>query len=174
MLLLAAAGEGVDCIAAALRPPRSSYRRRTAAPAAALPLAERRYPQHRLDIPSAESFKKRPAPPALGGARPEAQKTNCMALLARPMAARAPLGAYRPNRRSRYPLLDPLNGHKAAELLNQRPVISTVLGHDRSHSKKPGSKRPSTDTQTMSIPSLAHSGGSSRLHISRCLSVRSA
>ena len=154
MLLLAAAGEGVDCIAAALRAPRSSYRRRTAAPAAALPLAERRYPQHRLDIPSAESFKKRPAPPALGGARPEAQKTNCMALLARPMAARAPLGAYRPNRRSRYPLLDPLNGHKAVDLPNQRPVISTVLGHDRSHSKKPGSKRPSTDTQTMSITGL--------------------
>ena len=95
-----------------------------------------------------------PAPPALGGARPEAQKTNCMALLARSMAARVPLGAYRPNRRSRYPLLDPLNGHKAVELPNQRPVISMVLGHDRSHSKNPGSKRPSTDTQTMSITGL--------------------
>ena len=54
--------------------------------------------------------------------------------------------------------LDPLNGHKAVDLPNQRPVISTVLGHDRSHSKKPGSKRPSTDTQTMSIPSLRPGG----------------
>ena len=34
-----------------------------------------------------------------------------------------PLGAYRPNRRSRYPLLDPLNGHKAVELPNQRPQL---------------------------------------------------
>ena len=59
------------------------------------------------------------------------------------------MGAYRLNRRSRYPLLDPLNGHKAVDLPNQRPVISTVLGHDRSHSKKPGSKRPSTDTQVV-------------------------
>ena len=77
-----------------------------------------------------------------------------MALLVRISAARVTLGAYRPNRRSRYPLLDPLNGHKAVELPNQRPVISTVLGHDRSHSKNPGSKRLSTDTQTMSVTGL--------------------
>ena len=79
-----------------------------------------------------------------------------MAFLVRISAAWVPLGAYRLNRRSRYPLLDPLNGHKAVDLPNQRPVISTVLGHDRSHSKKLGSKRPSTDTQTMSVTGLSN------------------
>ena len=104
--------------------------------------------------PALNPCKKSRPLPALPGGLPNAQKISHMALLVRISAARVPLGAYRPNRRSRYPLLDPLNGHKAVELPNQRPVISTVLGHDRSHSKKPGSKRPSTDTQTMSITGL--------------------
>ena len=111
-------------------------------------------PHHWEDITSAESLQKSRPLPALPGGLPNAQKISHMALLVRISAARVPLGAYRPNRRSRYPLLDPLNGHKAVDLPNQRPVISTVLGHDRSHSKKPGSKRPSTDTQTMSITGL--------------------
>ena len=105
--------------------------------------------------PALNPCKKSRPLPALPGGLPNAQKISHMAFLVRISAAWVPLGAYRLNRRSRYPLLDPLNGHKAVDLPNQRPVISTVLGHDRSHSKKLGSKRPSTDTQTMSITGLA-------------------